>query len=314
VLCVHDIIDYPLSTVVMTFSRVLGTALSELSTHADLVIDDNASIEGNRQSFIMKLLADADPVGTTSSVPISTSTATKGKHLWGSTALSNDGILVPFSAENRRREDVYKAFAIALLYHTSTDGDVQRNYKSQLESIANGTKAARRFSARSRFRASQGLYYLNLMGEDNFGGLRRYLFCLSEMLETRLQCSEESLALAVGYSASGSLSPNPVSLVRTWMRDEGGLAQAMELGRDVLVVATETMQNVDVTKDTLINFNTELVMLWVDLLRHMDQVLDRHTVLFIIFKFLKCISCCNFSATKINPCCTLLSSFANSPF
>lgn len=283
----------------MNFSRALGTALVDLSTHADLIVDENASIEGNRQSLMMKLLADADPVGTASSVPISTSNNTKGKHLWGSTALSNDGILVPFSAENRRREDLFKAFAIAFLYHTSTDSDIQNSYKSQFESIANGTKSARRFSARSRFRACQGRFYLNLMSEDNCRGLRSYLFCLSEMLETRLQCSEESLALAVGYSASESLIPNPVSLVRTWMRDEGGLAQAMELGRDVLVVATETMQNRDATKDVSINFNMELVMLWIDLLRHMDQVRDWHTLFFVIFNTFKCISR-HFSAIKVN--------------
>jgi hypothetical protein len=177
----------------MSYSAALRDALTELSTHNALIMDDDLNFHGIRQSFMTRLLADADPIGAASSACTTTASTAKTKPFWGSTALSADGILAPFSSEIRRREDLYKAFAIAFLFHTVADDEIQLAFKSQWELIAKGSKAARRFSTRSRFRAAQGLFYLGFNDESFDIGLKRYLFCLSELLETRLQCSEESL-------------------------------------------------------------------------------------------------------------------------
>ena len=56
------------------------------------------------------------------------------------------------------------------------------------------------------------------------------------------------------------------------MRDEGGLSQAMELARDVLFAATECIHSKDVAVHASVEFNSEMLALWCDLLRHMDQV------------------------------------------
>ena len=56
------------------------------------------------------------------------------------------------------------------------------------------------------------------------------------------------------------------------MRDEGGLSQAMELARDVMFAATECLQNPDVATHATTDSNSEMLTLWCDLLRHMDQV------------------------------------------
>jgi hypothetical protein len=134
-----------------------------------------------------------------------------------------------------------------------------------------GARSQRRLTARSKFRAIQGLMFLDKASRrlnwdeqvmydmpeetrkalsvlDNsrlMGRLRGYLYCLAELQELRLPCSEETLADAIGFdlveSSSGGVSQsrqaNPSSLVNTWLHDEGDDSAVCELSRDVLIIA-----------------------------------------------------------------------------
>jgi hypothetical protein len=112
----------------------------------------------------------------------------------------------------------------------------------------------RRLTSRSRFRAAQALYYLtstasSAVDRAELGLYLAYLYCLCELQEIRLPCSEESLLTAMGLkivdhsilpadgsAASGFALADPGPLVRTWLHDEGGHAEVVELARDLLVV------------------------------------------------------------------------------
>lgn len=113
----------------------------------------------------------------------------------------------------------------------------------------------RRLTARSRFRAAQSLIYLrfNAASEglfEQYPDLNRYqhfLYCLSEMQEIRLSCTEDSLMDALGlrmadfvlhsiHSETGATNTSRTdakSLVRTWIHDEGTHVEVVELARDV---------------------------------------------------------------------------------
>lgn len=170
----------------------------------------------------------------------------------------------------------------------------------------------RRLTARSKYRACQALYYLELAGSSSSSStckssspppslspsslssspvdshvdtmveltlFRDYLYCLSEMNEIRLSCSEESLqaamsvwidgsscsihrSLAAGEQqsmpsssssrASSALPADPRSLVRTWLHDEGTHCEVVELCRDLLLVC-----------------RVDDVVVWYQLLQHM---------------------------------------------
>lgn len=124
-------------------------------------------------------------------------------------------------------------------------------------------RAMRRVTGgRSRFRAALALHYLgypynssstlpstsssssstSVLEAGDTNKLRHYLFCLCELQQTRLLCSEEALADAVGYTMSSlaaltASGADPRPLVRTWLRDEGDRCEAVELARDVLFVS-----------------------------------------------------------------------------
>lgn len=133
-----------------------------------------------------------------------------------------------------------------------------------------GARSQRRLTARSKFRAIQGLFFLDittrkqsldleviqdlpeetkkcLFALDNnklMGRLRGFLYCLAELQELRLPCSEDTLADALGFDLGDSVEgtqaskrANPSSLVSTWLHDEGHDSAVCELSRDVLIIA-----------------------------------------------------------------------------
>lgn len=136
-------------------------------------------------------------------------------------------------------------------------------YLERLDATMRGkmNRPVRRLTARSRFRAAQALTFLRSANEfstadthetaassnEELSLFRRFLFCLSEMQEIRLPCSEESLLNAMALkldnhrllratSISGSsIKSDPSALVRTWLHDEGGHVAAVELARDLLL-------------------------------------------------------------------------------
>ena len=136
------------------------------------------------------------------------------------------------------------------------------------------TRSMRRLTARSKYRAAQALWLLqhapltlsasssmgsemrvlSLLDQGNSSVMlldkhRSYLYCLAELQETRLLCSEQSLGDALGVliptntgkSASQVLikvtAGDPRPLVQTWIHDESHLCEALELGRDILFLA-----------------------------------------------------------------------------
>ena len=141
--------------------------------------------------------------------------------------------------------------------------DCRKSYLQQLDSVVKGTTSSntntgsrnfRRLTARSKLRASQALLLLRsqpmLAGAVTHHRLNdlkqnhKFFFCLAELQETRLICSENTLADALGYGTAGGASESsvladPKPLVRTWIHDECSLVQAVELSRDVLL-ATRT--------------------------------------------------------------------------
>lgn len=111
-------------------------------------------------------------------------------------------------------------------------------------------------TARSKFRAAQSLLFLRNMDFSNseivtlsdviscnvveLSRKHKYFYCLSELKETRLLCSDEALGDALGVNLHPHFSLtdcDPVPLVKTWIHDEGDVVEAMELARDVLISA-----------------------------------------------------------------------------
>lgn len=125
-------------------------------------------------------------------------------------------------------------------------------YFAQLDSVirGKGVRVMRRLTARSKYRAAQSLFYLQsatvhsvaVMAE--LASYKSYLYCLSELQEIRLPCSEESLLDAMGLKivdfkmvtvSADSSAVDPKALVRTWLHDEGAHVEVVELARDLLV-------------------------------------------------------------------------------
>jgi hypothetical protein len=135
-----------------------------------------------------------------------------------------------------------------------------------------GVRVMRRLTARSKHRAAQALYFLQPFvpltaaptaaaggggdagagagagGMADLGQFKAYLYCLAEMQELRLPCSEDSLLDAMGLrvldfrivpaaggGAAGAVGADPRALVRTWIHDEGVHSEVVELARDLLL-------------------------------------------------------------------------------
>ncbi len=83
---------------------------------------------------------------------------------------------------------------------------MQANIFTQLDSVTRGkgVRVMRRLTARSKYRSVQSLFYLQsataqsvlIMAE--LTSYKSCLYCLSELQEIRLPCSEESLLDAMG--------------------------------------------------------------------------------------------------------------------
>jgi hypothetical protein len=215
-----------------------------------------------------------------------TSASTSAGELWGSiSSAADNSIISPSSAEVRRREDVYRAFGIAALLATCTASCPSLLLINQLLAVGKGAsnRSQRRLTARSKFRAVQAIRFLPdlslltqqqqgqnseeqlrwlplLRNADYLRSLRGFLFCLAELQELRIPCSEETLAYALqhdpnAYSAPPAASGVPVvqssavvpsaaasservvSLVNTWIHDEGHHSDVCELARDLLLIS-----------------------------------------------------------------------------
>jgi hypothetical protein len=160
-------------------------------------------------------------------------------------------------------------------------------YCDHLKKIAEGqggtqNRAMRRITSRSRFRAAQAYHilihshalhrnlqqldlndtvenlYLSATDVQSWTRLRRYLYCLSELHDSRILCSEENLALALGVidviapeSATNMTHQktihgysDPRQLIMTWLHDESDNIDAIELARDVLLCSSSPRHHV----------------------------------------------------------------------
>lgn len=130
-----------------------------------------------------------------------------------------------------------------------------------------GPKGMLRMTARSRYRAALASKLLNTSSDDttiqNINSYKSFFCCFSEMQEIRLPCMEESLLYAFGYQKiDGNLQfvddkttdrvSTVISLVRTWLLDEGTYCETAELCRDLLLCC-----------------NLSDVAIWEELLQHM---------------------------------------------
>lgn len=261
-----------------------------------------SSLEAIRHFFITKLLADgltAYPLsekGSSLASAVSEETssdATSGKSAksnsaagWAGLLGVSESLVSPTAAASRRRGDLFCAFSIAVLVGCCSSLDQRKLYYDQLQTLAksNGKSGkARRFTSRSKFRAIQALRFFpscenvvfnsndnnNIISyvwtpEDN--DLWRFLFCISELQELRLPCSEETLGESIGVSLTDHqpiITPSgmpgihdPRLLIRTLLRDEGHQTEVSELCRDILLCSMSSQTGHDI---------------WIDLIVHMEM-------------------------------------------
>lgn len=283
VLTAADIAHQPLASSTSNFLTVASVVLQDVTDFCKALSPDedcevfpvipnkandtapqttSTTLESVRHMLIGKLLADVDPLsGIENKVSDSSrshgnqaSKAASKKGLWGREMTS---ALKPTDAELRRRDDLFLSFAIAVLINSCADIDAKTSYVNHLRALGGGAsvKTMRRLTARSRLRAVQSLNFLCKGGASaatekrSMSAPLHYLNCLAELQETRVLCSEQSLADALGVAMSNLASESevrwidkaePGPLVQTWLHDEGASADAVELARDVLVAAVSS--------------------------------------------------------------------------
>lgn len=154
---------------------------------------------------------------------------------------------------------------------------------TQLDTVfrGKGVRVMRRLTSRSKYRACQALSYLQMNHHIELDDMKKtfnttnelnlflnYLYCLSEMHEIRLPCSDELLQDAMGLTMVTDTNEiqkvhacDPRALVRTWIHDEGIHLEVVELARDLLLVCQYD--------DT---------MIWFQLIQHMINK-SQHRVL-----------------------------------
>ena len=140
---------------------------------------------------------------------------------------------IPTGAEYRRREDLFLAFAIDILILLSPNNTAKQTHINILESVCrnipsntsttgNQVRTFKRFTSRSRLRASIALLLFPYSISTNVTGssinvstdlndilnYTNYLYCLSEMQEIRLSSSEDSLLDALGYMNEITTKPS----------------------------------------------------------------------------------------------------------
>lgn len=138
----------------------------------------------------------------------------------------------------------------------------RQTYLTQLGNVTKEKKGPKlsnkKISLRTRLRASMALWFLERYDWVYNGSeassvildsdiqrekkILLYLFCLVELSETRLPCSPESLASAMRVTTEGNGAASlavegeeAISLVKTWLFDEGHVEEVVELCRDVLL-------------------------------------------------------------------------------
>lgn len=228
--------DSQSQTTYLELSRhnMIGKMLSDVETSAQ------GGAAGDR---------DASTASTAGLFAAGQAAAKKG--FWGG---ADEATYSPSSAEQRRREDVFLALSISVLVLTCASTAQRQAYFAQLDSVirGKGVRVMRRLTARSKYRAAQSLFYLQSATLNSAAAMteltsyKSYLYCLSELQEIRLPCTEESLLDAMGLkivdfkmttvAACGEPSAaDPKALVRTWIHDEGAHTEVVELARDLLV-------------------------------------------------------------------------------
>lgn len=256
------------------------------------ILDDSKSpqsaVESVRHLFITKLLADGHtsyPLSdksfgsdekasnSVSSVVPANSSSSVG---WAGVLGIGESLVSPTLAAGRRRSDIFCAFSIAVLVGCCGSVEQRKPYLDQLQALAkSGGKSgkARRFTARSKFRAIQALKFLPAASthvdsdsvsydwsvEDN--DLWSFLYCSSELQELRLPCSEEALGFSLGISLGEGQhivqdpkltdSHDPRLLIRTLLRDEGAQSDVSELCRDILLCSGATKAGSEIWEDLL---------------------------------------------------------------
>ena len=149
------------------------------------------------------------------------------------------------------------------LYVSSERSYIRKSFVVQMESVAraNANRTVRRFTSRSRLRAVLAVVFLHYewrqrdgtreeskaigcqeKNEISLSSLTAFLLCLSELQQIRLTCTEETLEMAIKqarFSVAEAVksSVDVLSLVRTWLYDEGTHSDVSELCRDVLLAA-----------------------------------------------------------------------------
>eukprot|EP01036_Dinobryon_divergens_P030754 gene30755-40048_t len=236
-------------------------------------------LEGLRSHIIGKLLADTDITHSSSKThqqTVNSYSSSGWGGLWGGGV---ESVVKITEAETRRREDLYFGFSLAAVICSCVQESVRTSYISQLVGLAHGqgVKSMRRLTSRSRLRA---LFAMNLLGHNltspsatsssdivsdiPLQKLGSFLYCLAELQEIRLPCTETTLSEALDMNNNNSSSnksndPNnvtsgknsstssssvvvlqgasPAALVRTWLHDEGQHSEVSELSRDLLLSA-----------------------------------------------------------------------------
>jgi hypothetical protein len=153
--------------------------------------------------------------------------AAAGSSSWAGMLGIGESLISPTAAAARRRADLFCAFSISALVGSCAEAEQGRAYVEQLQALAkSGGKAgkARRFTCRSKYRAIQALRYFPSPPRGGGGGDKKgdkdnstgsiisyswtaedhdlwaFLYCMSELQELRLPCSDETLGHALGIS------------------------------------------------------------------------------------------------------------------
>lgn len=283
ILCSDDILNQIHTPLVVKYLKYVSIAIKEIVLHNSMLTttevvkdkEDINNLETIRHSMIGKFLSDLDN-NTNNSKTNSNNTSS----LWGED--TNSSILICTLSELRRREDIFLSFSISVLISSCDSIEVRSSYITQLNTVYRGQsiRSMRRLTSRSKFRAIQAINFLNIGNEyellstitgdklcvDNINDssllkldkLKLYLYCLSELQELRLPCSEETLLMSLGLLDNGlkhdSHICNPSPLIKTWIYDEGNHIEVIDLSRDLLIVC-------DIND----------ISIWENLLNHMDQ-------------------------------------------
>lgn len=141
VLCCFDVLTTFHLPIISDFVYRMGEAISEISQHHQMLCQESGASHASGGSpspstlqmvthaMIGRLLADADIQKEFSDQRVMMSASEKGGHIglggagnWGGGAWGsiNSGV-APSQAENRRRDDLFKAFAISVLIASCTD-------------------------------------------------------------------------------------------------------------------------------------------------------------------------------------------------